>query len=164
MLVRKDRGGYVRPLPNPGSKVVANVLAESDEDGRRSIELQPPSPTDSSEGWRPTGYMSEGQRSAARQHPGCGPARLGSLGRLRLDLQIIYRPAIPPDPSTSRLKGKASQWNQASKTVQWNQAEPRGVTHLDHAGDQNAGLVNLIHAVMVLAIVGLIVAYIVDKA
>ena len=41
--------------------------------------------------------------------------------------------------------------------------EPRGVTHLDHAGDENAGLVNMLHAVMVLAIVGLTVAYIVDK-
>jgi hypothetical protein len=40
----------------------------------------------------------------------------------------------------------------------------REVTHLDHAGDQNAGMVNVLHAVMVLAIVGLIVAYIVDKA
>jgi hypothetical protein len=42
--------------------------------------------------------------------------------------------------------------------------EPREVTHLDRAGDENAGLVNLFHALMVLAIVGLIVAYIVDKA
>ena len=41
--------------------------------------------------------------------------------------------------------------------------EPRGVTHLDHAGDQNAGLVNMLHVVFVLTIVGLIVAYIVDK-
>ena len=45
--------------------------------------------------------------------------------------------------------------------------ESRGtaeVTHLDHAGDQNAGLVNLLHVIMVIAIVGLIVAYVVDKA
>ena len=38
-----------------------------------------------------------------------------------------------------------------------------GGTKLDRAGDQNAGLVNLLHALMVLAIVGLIVAYIVIK-
>jgi hypothetical protein len=42
--------------------------------------------------------------------------------------------------------------------------EHEGRTHLDRAGDQNAGVVNILHAVMVLAIVGLIVAYIVDKA
>ena len=41
---------------------------------------------------------------------------------------------------------------------------PREVTHLDHAGDQNAGWVNFFHALFVLAAVGLIVAYIVDKA
>jgi hypothetical protein len=39
----------------------------------------------------------------------------------------------------------------------------RDTTKLDRAGDQNAGLVNLLHAVMVLAIVALIVAYIVIK-
>jgi hypothetical protein len=40
---------------------------------------------------------------------------------------------------------------------------PRATTHLDRAGDQNAGLVNMLHVVMVLTIVALIVAYIVDK-
>ena len=39
----------------------------------------------------------------------------------------------------------------------------RATTKLDRAGDQNAGLVNMLHVVMVLTIVGLIVAYIVDK-
>ena len=38
------------------------------------------------------------------------------------------------------------------------------VTHLDRAGDQNDGLVNLLHVVMVVAIVLLIVGYVVDKA
>ena len=38
-----------------------------------------------------------------------------------------------------------------------------GGAKLDRAGDQNAGLVNLLHTVMVLAIVALIVAYIVIK-
>jgi hypothetical protein len=41
---------------------------------------------------------------------------------------------------------------------------PGDTTKLDRAGDQNAGTVNILHAVMVLATVGLIVAYIVDKA
>lgn len=41
--------------------------------------------------------------------------------------------------------------------------EYEGRTHLDRVGDQNAGLVNFLHFLMVLAIVGLIVAYIVDK-
>jgi hypothetical protein len=45
--------------------------------------------------------------------------------------------------------------------------EPRGqraTTKLDRAGDQNAGVVNILHVVMILTIVALIVAYIVDKA
>jgi hypothetical protein len=40
----------------------------------------------------------------------------------------------------------------------------RGTTKLDRAGDQNAGVINVLHVVMVLTIVALIVAYIVDKA
>jgi hypothetical protein len=40
----------------------------------------------------------------------------------------------------------------------------RGRTHLDRAGDQNAGVVNILHVVMVITIVALIVGYIVDKA
>jgi hypothetical protein len=39
-----------------------------------------------------------------------------------------------------------------------------GTTKLDRAGDQNAGVVNILHVVMVLTIAALIVAYIVDKA
>jgi hypothetical protein len=45
--------------------------------------------------------------------------------------------------------------------------ESRGhgdATRLDRVGDQNAGLVNVVHVVAVLVTVGLIVAYIVDKA
>jgi hypothetical protein len=39
-----------------------------------------------------------------------------------------------------------------------------GTTKLDRTGDQNAGVINMLHVVMVLTIVALIVAYIVDKA
>jgi hypothetical protein len=39
-----------------------------------------------------------------------------------------------------------------------------GTTKLNRAGDQNAGVINILHVVMVLTIVALIVAYIVDKA
>jgi hypothetical protein len=39
----------------------------------------------------------------------------------------------------------------------------RATTKLDRAGDQNAGLVNIMHVLFVLTIVALIVAYIVDK-
>jgi hypothetical protein len=39
----------------------------------------------------------------------------------------------------------------------------RGTTKLDRAGNQNAGVINILHVVFVLTIVALIVAYIVDK-
>ena len=85
-------------------------------------------------------------------------------GSADFNLQIIYRPAIPPDPSTPTAERKGVPMESSEQDRPTESRGQRATTKLDRAGDQNAGLVNIMHVLFVLTIVALIVAYVADKA
>lgn len=87
---RKDRGGYVRPLPEPGTDLVSDLIVESDADGRLSIELAVPSATDAGDEWEPTFLMGKASRAVAAE-PGINLTDLRAVvgGRAKYTDQAI---------------------------------------------------------------------------
>jgi hypothetical protein len=71
-----------------------------------------------------------------------------------------YDPAGPINLTAER-KGVPMESSEQDRPME---SGVGGGIKLDRAGDQNAGVINVLHVVFVLGIVALIVAYIVDKA